>query len=230
MAQTWGKEKVVLTVLYLIGTCCLFPYNFNQEITSTCVWYSHIYKKLYAENTVLFTASYTAQLGYFFSLLRLLVAVLHGLLCSSSDLIQIRLAGFPLEDPALERAVPSLQCRMYCSTHGLCCACFKTSSENKTFQMDFWQMYVQILKGGQRSLEKQQVELGLFDFFITFVLHYAVYDACSPSTSQCPPGQGAEPWHADAVLRIPAWLKWGCGTAEGQLPAVPWAPLISTFN
>lgn len=59
-----------------------------------------------------------------------------------------RLAGFPLEDPALERAVPSLQCRTYCSTQGLCCACFKTSSENKTFQMDFWQMYVQILKGG----------------------------------------------------------------------------------
>lgn len=169
-----------------------------------CLVQSHLQKTICREHSPFHSQLYSPAGIFFFPLE---VAVLHGLLCSSSDLIQIRLAGFPLEDPALERAVPSLQCRTYCSTQGLCCACFKTSSENKTFQMDFWQMYVQILKGGQRSLEKQQVELGLFDFFITFVLHYAVCDACSPSTSQCPPGQGAEPWHADAVLRIPAWLK-----------------------
>lgn len=36
-----------------------------------------------------------------------------------------------------------------------------------------------------------------------------------------PPEQGAEPWHADADLRELAWFRQGCGTAEGQLPAVP---------
>lgn len=51
--------------------------------------------------------------GIFFSLLRFLVAVPCGLLCSSPALTQIRLAGFPLEDAALEGAVPSLQGRTY---------------------------------------------------------------------------------------------------------------------
>lgn len=67
---------------------------------------------------------------------------------------------------------------------GLHCACFKTYSESKTFQHGFLADVHPSSERRTESLEKQQVEPGLIDFFITFILHYAIYDACSPGTSQ----------------------------------------------
>lgn len=60
-----------------------------------CLVQSHLQKTICREHSPFHSQLYSPAGIFFFPLE---VAVLHGLLCSSSDLIQIRLAGFPLED------------------------------------------------------------------------------------------------------------------------------------
>lgn len=117
--------------------------------------------------------------GIFFSLLRFLVAVPYGLLCSSPALTQIRLVGFPLEDAALEGAVPSLQGRTYWITLCLLQDIFRKQNISTWIfgrcTSKFWKEDRKPWKATSRTWP---------NWFITFILHYAIYDACSPGTSQ----------------------------------------------
>lgn len=120
------------------------------------------------EKTFFLTASSPAlQLG-FVSLLRFLVPVSIpcGLLYKSLTLIQIRLAGFPLEDAALGWTVPSLQYdfRGFLQHTSIVLYLFQDNFiEQNVSRQIFSKIYVQILEGGQRRLEKQQVGPCLFD-------------------------------------------------------------------